>query len=180
MGRPLIDLTGKRFDKLVVLNRVKDRRSGTSEHFEVWYRIQCDCGKKKSMRGYLIRDGRARSCGCGQRTSKYGKLGYGCKEYRMWAASKYRAKSLGVPHTIVPADIKMPKFCPLLGIRISYNNKVTSRNSPSIDRVIPSRGYTKKNILTISHHANQIKNDATLEELKTITKNLEKIWHSFI
>jgi len=178
MGRPLIDLTGKRFGNLSVLHRVKDRRVG--DHFEVWYRIQCDCGKKKSMRGYLIRDGRARTCGCGQRTSRYDKFGYPTKEYRMWCAAARRARELKIPFNIHPSDVKIPSICPLLGIRINRNNKTTGKNSPSIDRVIPSRGYVKGNILIISHHANQIKNDATLLELQRITKNLEKIWASFI
>jgi len=44
---------------------------------------------------------------------------------------------------------------------------------------VPVEG-AKDNILTISHHANQIKTDATLKELKILTKNLEKIWPSFI
>jgi len=179
MGRPVINIIGKRFGMLFVLKRVRDRRSGKTNHLEIWYRVRCDCGKTKSMRGYLIRDGRARSCGCGQRGSKYGPHGYPTKEYRMWCAARDRARKLAVPFSIEPSDVKMPKVCPLLGIPISYTNKITSKNSPSIDRVIPSRGYTKENTLTISHHANQIKNDATLSELQILTRNLEKIWPSF-
>jgi hypothetical protein len=43
-------------------------------------------------------------------------------------------------------------------------------NSPSIDRIDPARGYIKENIWVISHRANQIKSDASHEELKLVTK----------
>jgi hypothetical protein len=36
-------------------------------------------------------------------------------------------------------------------------------------------GYTPDNIWVISHRANQIKNDATLEELEKITYNFKKL-----
>ena len=53
MGR-LIDLTGCRFGRLVVLKRGEDKK---------WLCI-CDCGNEKSTTGELLRTGRTKSCGC--------------------------------------------------------------------------------------------------------------------
>jgi hypothetical protein len=41
-------------------------------------------------------------------------------------------------------------------------------NSPSIDRIDPERGYVKGNIKIISFRANQIKSDASHQELKLV------------
>lgn len=46
--------------------------------------------------------------------------------------------------------------------------------SPTLDKIIPALGYVPGNVWVISHRANTIKSDASLEELKTLTANLEK------
>lgn len=62
--------------------------------------------------------------------------------------------------------IKIPKFCPVLGIKLDYENTVQKKdNSPSIDRINSNNPYTIENIHIISDRANRIKNDATPEEL---------------
>lgn len=98
------------------------------------------------------------------------------KEYKIWVGAKKRSKDIGVPFSITPFDILIPVVCPLLGIKLVCSNAKTSPNSPSLDRIDSSKGYTKDNIMVISHRANTIKNNATLNELKTIVKNLEAVW----
>lgn len=58
MGR-LIDLTGQRFGRLVVINRVKN----DAENLVCW-NCKCDCGNYKVVRGKDLRRGHAKSCGC--------------------------------------------------------------------------------------------------------------------
>ena len=41
-------------------------------------------------------------------------------------------------------------------------------SSPTIDRLYPELGYTKKNICIMSNRANRIKSDAKIEELQKI------------
>jgi hypothetical protein len=50
--------------------------------------------------------------------------------------------------------------------------------SPSIDRVDSSKGYTKDNIQVISHRANNLKNNATLEELRKLVTYVENFQNS--
>lgn len=54
-----IDLTGRRFGRLTVLDRapIKDRRG-------VYWHCRCDCGIEKSVRSYSLIRGETRSCGC--------------------------------------------------------------------------------------------------------------------
>ncbi len=60
MGRKLIDLTGRRFGRLVVIERAEnDKRGG-----KVRWACLCDCGTERIVRGALLRNGESQSCGC--------------------------------------------------------------------------------------------------------------------
>lgn len=62
MGKfPLVDLTGQRFGRLVVIEHdvVASKRYGTT----MWL-CQCDCGVVKPVRAELLRAGKTKSCGC--------------------------------------------------------------------------------------------------------------------
>ena len=63
----------------------------------------------------------------------------------------------------------LPKTCPVLGIPLSYaDNKGAADDAMSIDRIDPTKGYVKDNIVLVSQRANRIKNDATPRELRKI------------
>ena len=95
--------------------------------------------------------------------------------YRLWYSAKKRAKIRNVPFDLSPDDIVIPEFCPVLGIRLSLNRGGGFKaSSPSVDRRIPSLGYVKGNIRVISYRANEIKRDASLEELKMLVRFLEE------
>lgn len=96
----------------------------------------------------------------------------------MWLKARNRAKALGVLFTIVVADITIPKQCPLLGVVLARSKGKVSRNSPTLDRKIPRLGYTLGNVWVISHKANAMKQDASLEELELLTKNLRKAFRT--
>lgn len=168
-----IDITGQTFGKLTVLHRVKNRTVGCTNHLEVWYRVECDCGKRKSMRGYMLRQNRVHSCGCVKGNLRHGLCG--TLAYTMWCSAKSAAKEHHLPFNIEPADIIIPTRCPLLGIPLRVGKKYHCPNSPSLDKIIPTKGYVKGNIHVVSYRANVIKQDASLAELKTLTANLEKI-----
>lgn len=55
----LIDLTGKRFGKLVVINRA----SNTAYKHVRWH-VHCDCGNDKIVSGKNLKHGDSTSCGC--------------------------------------------------------------------------------------------------------------------
>ena len=87
--------------------------------------------------------------------------------------AKHRAKKFSLPFNLKVEDIIIPKFCPVLGIKLKIGKR-GNPTSPSLDRVIPKLGYVKGNIVVISRRANFLKNDATLSELRSVVKWLTK------
>ena len=57
-----IDITGKRFGRLVALQPVA--RENNRTHRCILWLCQCDCGDKIVTRGTRLRAGVTRSCGC--------------------------------------------------------------------------------------------------------------------
>lgn len=91
MGK-FIDLTGKRFGKLTVLNRAPDYGSG-SRRVTMWH-CQCDCGKTTNVRGHALRNGHTRSCGCLQPESHVTTHGASyTRLYRTWLSMKQRCEN---------------------------------------------------------------------------------------
>ena len=88
-------------------------------------------------------------------------------------AAKARAKKKNVPFDLLPEDIRIPENCPVFGIPLLRGEGIAEDQSPSLDRMVPEKGYVKGNIWVISHRANRIKNNATLAELKQLTAALE-------
>lgn len=83
---------------------------------------------------------------------------------------KYRCEP-SMEFSITPEDFNsLPTVCPILGIPIAVSEKVTTHNSPSLDRIDNSKGYTKDNTWIISHLANRMKNNADDQALYNFCK----------
>ena len=95
-------------------------------------------------------------------------------ERSMLYDAKKRAKRKGLPFALVPEDIVIPKVCPVLGIELVFGTGKLHDASPTIDRIIPEKGYVKGNIAVMSHKANRIKCHSTLSELKRLVAWMEK------
>ncbi len=83
----------------------------------------------------------------------------------MYNTIRSRAKKKGIEFDIEIEDISYPEFCPVLGLRLERNAGIANTNSPSVDRIDPTKGYVKGNIQVISNKANTMKSNATPEEL---------------
>lgn len=82
-------------------------------------------------------------------------------------SARRRAQKRGLPFDLERYDIKIPNFCPALGIPLfrSVGLKAQGPNSPTLDRITPELGYVRGNVRVISSRANQIKSDASTAEL---------------
>jgi hypothetical protein len=65
--------------------------------------------------------------------------------------------------------------CPVFGMPLEWsairgNGKKMIPNSPSLDRIDPTKGYVKGNVWIISNKANTFKSYATHEELKILAE----------
>ena len=90
--------------------------------------------------------------------------------------AKRRAKRYGLPFDVTLADITVPDVCPVLGIALAVNDGRCGPNSPTLDRIVPALGYVKGNVIVISHRANTMKSDATLDELRLLLAYLERAY----
>ena len=150
--------------------------------------VACECscscgGSTTTTRRHDIVSGKIQSCGClrRERSVETNKKRFDpnaiskTTEYKMLARAKSRAKKNDLPFNLELDDITIPERCPLLGIKIESNNFRNSPNNPSLDKIIPEKGYTKGNVWVISNRANTLKNDATLSELKLLVEKLEAL-----
>lgn len=94
----------------------------------------------------------------------------------MYFQAKNRAENKGLPFNITRQDIAdvWPKddYCPALRIplKIRRGNKISTDNSPNLDRVIPILGYVKGNIAVVSKLANSIMSSARPSEVIKVGK----------
>mgnify|MGYP003655486417 CR=1 FL=1 len=90
-----------------------------------------------------------------------------------------RAKVKNLPFNITEEYVKSvtPKdmICPALGIKMNTGGEdLDSR--PSLDRLVPEKGYVKGNVIVVSFKVNRIKADATPEELMKVAIFYEKLF----
>lgn len=88
---------------------------------------------------------------------------------------RHRAEEKGLEFTIDIDDLEIPDVCPVLGIPIERTRGgPPAENSPSVDRIDNTKGYTKDNVHVISFRANRLKNNATPDELRAVADYIER------
>lgn len=99
----------------------------------------------------------------------------------MWTHSRLlrRARENALPFDLTWQFLHdiAPEVCPALGIPLLYTRGVAGAvrfDSPSVDRNIPSLGYVTDNVSVISQRANQIKTNATIDEVRAVLAWMER------
>lgn len=171
MGK-LEDMTGQKYGKWTVIGLAP---KAPTNRLTRWYCV-CECGTEAIVYSQNLKRGGTQhgsyDCGCGRKellkhrkyATTHGQTG--TPEYRMWAAAKARAKKKGLPFNIELSDISIPAVCPVSGLELKPGKTKVGANSPTLDRIIPDKGYVKGNVAVISHRANGIKQDASIEEVE--------------
>jgi len=96
------------------------------------------------------------------------------------SSAKQRAKKNNLPFSITEQDIKdvwpIDNKCPALDIEFIIGGHDTKNyDSPSLDRIIPSKGYVKGNIQIVSALANGIMSNATPEQVIKVGQYFKKL-----
>ena len=166
------DLKDQLFGRLKVLFF-----AGVTNKKRYWM-CECLCGHRCKVVTWKLLCGHTKSCGClAQETRGKAQITHGetrgprnqwSARTKMLYAAKARASKDGLPFSIDLNDIVVPDICPVLGISIAKNSNRCQPNSPSLDKTVPELGYVKGNVQVISHKANTIKSDATIEELEKV------------
>ena len=92
----------------------------------------------------------------------------------LWGNANQRSIKNGTPFSITPADVVVPDYCPVLGVRLERGTgRGGSDTSPSLDRKVPSLGYVPGNVVVVSNLANRIKTNATAAEVRAVLAWME-------
>lgn len=170
------NLIGKKFSRLTI-NEIISKKD-KSNRDRTFAKCKCNCSKSKTIRLDGILEKRVKSCGCWSIYVKKKKNPNTeinrPKNILKWSASN-RSRVKDVPFDINIADYEIPKKCPVLGIKIFKKGKFKTDNSATLDRLIPSKGYVKDNVMVISDRANRLKRDMNLDELKILISYLKRL-----
>ena len=97
---------------------------------------------------------------------------------RLLTSAKHRAKRAGVPFNLTLDEIQIPTHCPATGIPLVLGGDAAGNHvwgNPSLDRLRPELGYTKGNVVVVSHLANTIKSNAGSEQVLAVGKWLQSL-----
>jgi hypothetical protein len=97
--------------------------------------------------------------------------------FQAFTHARKRSEKKGVPFditveyllSIFPED----GLCPVFGVSLVWKTgkgKGSAPNSPSLDRIIPAKGYTIGNLVWVSTLANSIKQNATSDQILAVGK----------
>jgi hypothetical protein len=99
-----------------------------------------------------------------------------------WACSaaggaRIRSKKFGLVCDVDKSYIRsiITDVCPVFGTPFVWYGNNLNALSPSLDRIIPSLGYVKGNVVVISVKANAIKSNATLQEIEMVANWLKTV-----
>lgn len=143
--------------------------------------FKCVCGKEYAACYANVRAGRAKSCGCKEQELKtMGHIKHGLtntRRYCLLVSARYRARITGREFDLEISDIAIPEKCPVFGMTLrtgAYGSCGRAQDdSPSVDRVDSTRGYTKDNIRVISWRANRLKQAMTAIEARQLAEYME-------
>jgi hypothetical protein len=96
----LIDITGRRYGRLVVLEDAGEGR----------WRCACDCGKEKVVKGSLLRTGHTGSCGCLQAESSRAKGMVRKKENALRRRPEYGCWRAMIGRCTRPTDVAFDRY----------------------------------------------------------------------
>ena len=83
--------------------------------------------------------------------------------YKILKSLKQKAKDENTLYTLTESDVIIPDSCPILHIPLITGHP-QRRYWPSIDRIDPTKGYVKDNIIVVSYRANRLKSETIPED----------------
>ena len=164
-----------RYGRLTVLKTKRVPSSEKGRKTKAIALCKCDCGRHVERTVKALKAGKSNSCGCLKGRKAEADLRIR-KSRKMLNYARARAKDKGLPFNIDINDIVIPEVCPLLDIPLVLDNEIFADNSPSLDRLIPSLGSVKGNVLVISVRANTIKHNSSIDELMLLTERRHAIF----
>lgn len=174
----LIDLTNKRYGKLVVIEHshiTKTKRNSSVHH----WKCKCDCGNEKIIRGDCLSRKITKSCGCINK--QFGKLHptwKGCgdisstlfKQYK-WSAKTRKIKFDLSIEQIWDLYLKQNKKCAMTNLELIFpKNALDTNANASLDRIDSNKGYNIDNVQWVDKRINFMKLTLSSNEFVSLCK----------
>lgn len=150
-----VDLTGRRFGRLVVVSR--------SPGGQVPWLCACDCGGTKVALSANLRNGRTKSCGCWSRgPGNPNWQGAGAIPLTYWSRVNKGASSRGYEVLVSLEDVAalyeaQRGRCALTDVPIGFGDSALA--AASLDRIDNRLGYVPGNVQWVCADINQMKSD---------------------
>ena len=171
----IIDLVGKKFGRLTVLDSVKIKK-------RLYWFCLCDCGNEITTLASSLNRGFTRSCGCIKRevVSRRNIAGYkGIEELTgSYLSSVIRnAKIRNIEHNITKEYLwdlflKQDKKCALSGVLLTFGNKGLPNTTASLDRIDSSIGYIEGNVQWTHKNVNRAKMELSNKDFIEMCKQV--------
>ena len=169
----LIDLTGKRFGKLIVIGRDKEKEKQVKSKRPYW-KCLCDCGNMTTVNRQMLVDGTITSCK--RRTLKRGQSSFNF----LFRNYKWGAEHRGLSFKLTKKQFKKltKSNCYYCGLeptsKILKADKGNSGNGKyiynGIDRLNNEKGYTIENCVPCCKYCNSAKKEMTKKRLFAVGK----------
>lgn len=168
-----VDLVGKKFGKLAVIEQGKGIAQGTKRRFNNSWLCKCECGNISEVTSNALLSGNTTSCGCGRTEGKR------LLEARLAADrplsgsllktlyAKANIRGIECNLTAEEFDSTVTQNCAYCGTPPNKTVKNSSRKPyHGLDRIDSRKGYIKNNIVACCSKCNFAKHSMELSEFK--------------
>lgn len=158
------DITGQRFNRLVVIERAENDRNGNTQ-----FRCRCDCGNEITALSGNIRAGKTQSCGCLNQENRTKAPGIS-NANRVWRQYKANARKRNIPFELEKDDfmsiiVQPCHYCGSSLQTIQNDNKSNGTFAyTGIDRIDNDNGYIYGNVAPCCHTCNIAKQEMSYRE----------------
>ena len=135
------------------------------------------CGETKPVSEFYKKEARCKVCTIGIKRRHRVERPF-CS---LATDKKSQSKRMGIPYDLTEDYLESiwTGYCPVFKTKLRNpyeggNKERMSKNTPSLDRLVPAKGYVKGNVMFISNYANTLKGRATSEELTQVATWLQQ------
>lgn len=176
-----MDLTNKRFGRLIALTEKEERSGG-----HILWHCLCDCGKTVDVVGTNLIHGHTKSCGClsvenarnlFKGPEKVASMASLYRTYRISARKRNLVFSIDKDN-FYSLVIKPCHYCGAQPTQVvNYKNNGDFLYN-GLDRLNSSRGYTLDNVVTCCKTCNYAKRSMTVDEFSSWINRVYDNWSS--
>lgn len=179
-----IDLTGKRFGRLIANRDIGTIANGLNRHVRLWECL-CDCGAIVSTRSSSLLQGRSQSCGCLMRETNRDKIklpdgvsGFNSLYSKYRSSAKKRGHSFNLTsdefRELTSSNCFYCGVTPAQEVYAQKSDGYTPYIHNGIDRCNNSQGYNKENCVSCCTTCNYFKHSLTA---KAFLQKVDQIYH---